>query len=574
MKPGVIQPQRGMALLVVVVLTMLIALGAYRYSFYMESQYRLTRLHEEQVQAKTAALSGLEMAAFIAELPQVERENLGGVIDNPTILQHVTLGSAITSADRDAQSFATWRFGLLSPVAVGSSATNGPTPRGSMISSASGEDFSHVRFGLENESAKLHLPTLLEWDRRLPGHARMALLALPGATEQLVDAWLRGLGVANLSSSRDGSSSLLDRMQASQDVGNQLSEVQQLKMLWFGGDLNQNYRLDPIEFQLSDQLFNRSGRSAGSPANSLTSSDKALGDSPPMAWQRFVTWYNGQRNETRDGRPRIYLNEINLQSLHQQLITIWPADWANFVIAMRQYGPSNATTSSKHQQEGEGDTTNKLIADDASTVIESPSPDFSKPASFTFNSPLDLVGAVVQIDTPPQDSAGQENVATKKTLRTPFSSDAAKIRNYLGRVLDVVTTDAGPFTTGRVDVSEAPAEVLAGVPGMDAELAQRIVQQRSENSGASSAEPRDTIAWLLEQGTVDIDTLRSLEPYITSRNDVYSVQSIGYRDHQSPVFRCTATIDSRQIPAQIRNFQIWHPWERGFSMEQLSSTSP
>lgn len=68
----------------------------------MESQYRLTRLHEEQVQAKTAALSGLEMAAFIAELPQVERENLGGVIDNPTILQHVTLGSAITSADRDA----------------------------------------------------------------------------------------------------------------------------------------------------------------------------------------------------------------------------------------------------------------------------------------------------------------------------------------------------------------------------------------------------------------------------------------------------------------------------------------
>ena len=63
----------AMALLVVVVLTMLIALGAYRFSFYMESQYRLTRLHEEQVHARLAALSGLEMAASIAELSSTER---------------------------------------------------------------------------------------------------------------------------------------------------------------------------------------------------------------------------------------------------------------------------------------------------------------------------------------------------------------------------------------------------------------------------------------------------------------------------------------------------------------------
>ncbi len=45
-----------MALLIVMVLTMLIALGAYRYSFTMQSEYRVTRIHEEQVQARLAAL--------------------------------------------------------------------------------------------------------------------------------------------------------------------------------------------------------------------------------------------------------------------------------------------------------------------------------------------------------------------------------------------------------------------------------------------------------------------------------------------------------------------------------------
>ena len=574
MKPELIQPRRGMALLVVVVLTMLIALGAYRFSFYMESQYRLTRLHEEQVQAKSAALSGLELAAFIAELPLIERDNLGGLIDNPAMLRHVTLGSATASTDRNEQTLATWRFGLLSSIAIGSNSANDPNPSGSLINTASGEDAKNFRFGFENESAKLHLPTLLEWDRQSPGQARLALLALPGATEQLVDAWLRSLGVFNRSSNDSGGPSLLERMQADQKDRNQSSETEQLKSLWCGGDLNQNYRLDPIEIQLSDQLFNLSARGVGAPANSLPANDQALDDSPPLAWQHYVTWNSGQRNESRDGRPRIYLNESNLQSLHQKLIAVWPADWANFVIAMRQYGPNNANTSSTRQPAGNNASTGPTSSEDSSNVIESPSPDFSKPASFSFNSPLDLIGAVVEIDMPAQDSAGQEKGTTKKRLRTPFSSDLAEVRNYLGRVLDVVTTDAVPFTIGRVDVSQAPAEVLAGIPGMDTDLAQRIVQQRSANSGASFAQSRDTIAWLLENGTVDIEKLRSLEPYITSRNDVFTVQSIGYRDHQTPVFRCTATIDACQTPAQFGNFQIWHPWDRGFSMDQLSSTVP
>ena len=546
----------AMALLVVVVLTMLIALGAYRFSFYMESQYRLTRLHEEQVHARLAALSGLELAASIAELSSTERNALGGLFDS-TLFRHVAAEATTEVATRNEQANTSWRFGLVSPLVSGAIDSAMPITSAVSIGADSGNAASNVRFGFENESAKLHMPTLLEWDRSSPGHARATLLALPGATEQLVDTWLRGLG---FSKKRAGGSSLLDRLEANRENSDLESNTDQLKTLWYGGDLNQNYRLDPLEVRLSEQLFSPQQSGARSTATNVTAANASTSSAPPIAWQRFVTWHSGVRNETRTGQPRVNLNEANLQSLHQKLIAVWPADWANFVIAMRQYGPTPSLTTT-------GETT--------PAPTENSTPDFSKPATYVFKSPLDLVGAVVEISgTNPQPAAdGKSNVTTKR-IRNPFSSDLSEVRNYLGRVLDACTTDPSPFTTGRVDVSEAPAVVLSGVPWIDPALAQRIVQHRSSNSGTSSTDSRDTIAWLLEGGVVDLARLKAIEPYITSRNDVYTVQSVGYRDQLSPVYRCTATIDARQIPAQIRNHQIWHPWDRGFTMDQLSSPAP
>ncbi len=47
-----------------------------------------------------------------------------------------------------------------------------------------------LRFGVENESARLNLAVLLDWDQRRPGAAKEALLALPGMTETIADAIL------------------------------------------------------------------------------------------------------------------------------------------------------------------------------------------------------------------------------------------------------------------------------------------------------------------------------------------------------------------------------------------------
>ncbi len=554
-------PRGGMALLVVVVLTMLIALAAYRFSFYMESQYRLTRLHEEQVHAQLAAMSGLELAASLAELPATERASLGGLLNNPALLRHVAIEAQPELASAGGSDEFTWRCGLVSPGDAGASTHHSDSTVATPDSANNAIDnLTSVRFGLENESAKLNMPALLEWDRRQPGHARATLLRLPEATEPLVDAWLQGLGVASrANNSLAGSSSLLERLQSSNGSDTSPSSTDPLKLLWYGGDLNQNYQLDPLELRLAARLTSLSKTSSQPSFASPNAS--SLGSSSP-AWQRYITWHSGQRNETTSGQPRINLNGSNLQALHQQLSSAWPSDWANFVIAMRQYGPSGTS------RPGAGAA--------ASTSGETYAPDFSTPSSYTFKSLLDLIGATVEIPvtsaTSSTDDQSKSKQPTKRTLTSPFSSDLSETRNYLGRVLDEATVEPSPFTSGRIDVSAAPAEVLAGVPGIDVALAQRIVQLRDTNLGsASTGETQNTIAWLLDGGTMDLVKLKQLEPYLTSRNDVYAVQSVGYRDPLSPVYRCSATIDARQIPARIVHLQNWHPWDRGFTMDQLHS---
>ncbi|MEI7462276.1 MAG: hypothetical protein WCK15_23010, partial [Pirellula sp.] len=311
--------RNGMALLVVVVLVMLIALGAYRFSFYMESQYRLTRLHEEQVHARLAAISGMELAAAMVELPEAQRISLGGLFENAGIFRDVSIESTANAPAATADKKG-WRFCLVSPM-------NNDASGNSQVRTAqvAGRSSLPIRFGLVNESAKLHIPTLLAWDRIKPGHARSALLALPGVTESLVDAWLLKLGV----------SARFERDESK----NQQASMEDLRYAWSGGDLNQNYQLDPLEMRFASQRYGLSS-STSQPSRDASNAE---GGFKPL--QRYLTWHSGHRNTTRDGQPRIYLNESDLQSLHRKLSMVWPSDWANFVIAMRQFGPSNALNS-------------------------------------------------------------------------------------------------------------------------------------------------------------------------------------------------------------------------------------
>ena len=130
-----------MALLVVVVLVMLIALGAYRFSFYMESQYRLTRLHDEQVHARLAAISGLELAAAIVAMPPAQRMSVGGLVDNAVVFRDIAVDASVTATESNRDPNA-WRFCLVSP-RVADEAINSPLSASQIV----GAPALPIRFG-------------------------------------------------------------------------------------------------------------------------------------------------------------------------------------------------------------------------------------------------------------------------------------------------------------------------------------------------------------------------------------------------------------------------------------------
>ncbi len=556
--------RRGMALLIVMVLTMLLALAAYRFSFYMESQYRVTRIAEEQAQARLAALSGIEIAAASLELAPFSRQSLGGLHDNATLFQNVAiegddvsgsgmnavasrgstdLSSNASSAGAQRTVGSTWRVSLVAPRGDNNSNTAGPLASTSSrspvnISNAAGRTTAPLRFGLVNESAKLHIPTLLQWEQLNPGNTRMALLRLTGATETIVDAWLQRQGVSQSGNASGVGSELRERLSVQGNRAQLQSANELLKYHWLGGDLNQNFLFDPIESQLSTRLLANQAGVALANASTSNQSDaaEALG-----GWQRFLTWDSGVRNESATGQPRIYLNTQDLVQLHRDLTQVWSLEWANFLIAVRQFGFS-------------------LEQPAESRSAASWTPDLGQPAKYQLTSLAELLGGQIMVP----------NGSGKQWLQNPFSGDLSGTSNYLDRLLDESTLESDFVLVGRVDVAEAPVEVLAAVPGVDLALAQNIVQRRAAQETAAGR----SIAWLLQEKLVTPEQLQKLEPYLTSRSDVYSLQAVGFRDGRTPVYRCSVTIDARQIPARVLNHQTWHSWDRGFSIESLSGSAP
>ena len=169
-----------------------------------------------------------------------------------------------------------------------------------------------LRFGLENESARLNLGALLRWDEREPGAAQRALLALPGMTPAIADAildWIdpdaaprpqgaeddyyRGLGVPY--GPRNGVPQCLEELLLVRDVTRELV---------FGSQPD------------AAALTAPAGDAGGSrPGWAALAAD--------ATWAALLTVCSAERNETLDGRPRINVNRPELAELHQQLAEAW-----------------------------------------------------------------------------------------------------------------------------------------------------------------------------------------------------------------------------------------------------------
>ena len=649
--------RRGMALLVIVVLVMFVSLAAYRYSFEMENEYRLTRLQEEQVQARLCAQSGIEYAASLLEQPLQFREAIMAGQESSELFRRVVERSEqLEPSQLGDREDSRWRFAILSGGSVASSGSSASNSTGGLAGSLAGSSGVRARggsqvdggsgtglgtgsgtsiewgWGMDNESAKLHIPTLLRWNQMRPGLARSVLMTLPEADEETVDGWLASLGVRTATSASQDALQMAmgGGMQSNPQRQQRTRSLDRMRLRWLGGDLDQNYRLDDWEETLMERLLS-DPMAGGSEMSALgrelskvntvamgQGNSEGTGSRQPGAWNRYLTWVHGERNERPDGRPRIWLNQPDLKRLHQELSQVMPVSDANFIVAMRQYGPgayaslgvSNSgggaslgsgaagdgrgRASRAAQQgvagmgagQGAGQGASQGAGQSAGGKSDSGAGSLSAASwvidwrvagRYSLRSGLDLVDATLSIEVASGASGGSGGPRpVRQTLSSPLVSSSSDFRLRLAKLLSETTAVQQPILEGRVDITGASAVVLAAVPGMTPELAQKLVQAREQGEGATmGTEPSIlSIGWLVDKGIVDWAKLRELEPHLTTRSDVFSLQSVGFRDDRTPVFRSTVMIDARQLPARVRDQRVWHPWDRGFSTESLTQSVP
>lgn len=89
-----------------------------------------------------------------------------------------------------------------------------------------------------------------------------------------------------------------------------------------------------------------------------------------------------------------------------------------------------------------------------------------------------------------------------------------------GVFLDAFTTCADPFVIGRVDLTSAPAEVLACVPGLDAQSAADIVAARDGLDEASRLDP----AWPAARKIVPPEKYQQVIDHVCTRSLVWRVR--------------------------------------------------
>jgi len=504
--------REGMVLIVVVVVVVMISLAGLSFVATMSMENKAARAQGDELQLEHLAGSGVEYLAAFVERSWQEQQEAGGSWDNPERFRGV-----LVFEDEGAGRRA--RFSVVAPrIEDGES-------RG-------------IRFGVENESARLNLAVLPEWEARQPGAAHEALMSLPGMTDAIADAILDWIDPdsdpRSAEAEADDYQALALPYAPRNGVPQCLEELLLVRgvsrELLFGADANFNHQVEPAEQRAAAERLEGTGLAQGLP------------------WASLLTVSSAERNQTADGQPRIELNQGDLVALYRQLQEALEPRWADFIVLYRQFGPSEGQES-PGERESPGQ-------EEAVTVNP------STPARFRIQSILDLVDARVEVPAPGQSEP--------RIVGSPFRSEPAQMREYLPRLLDRASVEGGPVTFGRINVNLAPREVLRAVPGMDSATVEQILAARASRPMPEDPNRRHA-AWLLTEGVVSLRQMKELMPYLTGGGDVVRAQVVAMFDPPGPSLRVETVIDATASPARQVYWKDLRLLGRGYPLESLGA---
>lgn len=510
--------RRGMVLVLVLIVIAILSLSGYTFSSLMWSEHKAADLALRQAQARALAESGVEAARVFLAQQAAEQLQTGGWYDNPAEFQ----GAGVVDDDRPSRR---GRFTIIAPRIEGGVRAG-------------------LRYGLENESAKLNLNMVLKAEQASAGAGRTMLMTLPGMTEDVADAILDWIDsdseTRELGAEADYYTAQVPPYSPRNALPQTLEELLLVRgvtpALLLGGDANRNGLVDP-----------------GESTDGLIEGSQYYDESAAGGWAGYLTLYSAQSATRPDGQPKVKLNQQDLQQLYNDLQTVIDPEQAAFIVAYRQYGSSSSSGGG-----GSGGGTNEQAPPAAGGY----QPDFSQPAKTNIANLLDLVGASVSV------SAGGRS----QTLPSPFRNEPSAMSDYLPKLFENTTVETGKTVPGKININQAPRAVLAAIPGMTEDVLESIVGQREEDPTVPRPE-HDCEAWPLVEGIVPLETMKQMMPYITTGGSVYRTMVVGFFDGGGPAARVEAVIDATVSPPRVLLWREMTQLGRGYSLEDLGAES-
>ncbi|WP_235935133.1 type II secretion system protein GspK [Candidatus Laterigemmans baculatus] len=549
-------------------------MAAFSFTDLMVAYDEAAYLNSDRGQAEMLVESGVAATRVILAQPPAVRAESGGVYSNPSLFQAINVVAGPDASTRG-------NFTIVAPAM---------DELGQMAG---------LRYGLQNESAKLNLnvlPTLETSGEALTavtdalgaasesgalaadvpldpaavdGLAQSLLLAVPGMSVETADCILDYLDADDEPREFGAESEYYLSLPSPYDAKNgPLDSVEELLLvkgvtpwLLFGADANRNGVIDA-----SEQMAASTG------GEGLAS----------LGWTAYLTTHSLENNKRADGTPRINVNADDLETLYTDLSdALGNEDWASYIVAYRIAGAAASQGGSGGAGSGgsgEGRPGGGEPRDDPAEGNQSRSSGGSRPAEdwsaqaldeldlsggagVKLGQLLDLVGSQVTI--------GEGDDA--RTFRSPFSSSPLSMVEYLPALMGNLTTQDYTVLPGRININECPAELIRGIPMIAPEVAEAIIEARAEDS---QTENRMYETWPLAEGIVTLEEMKTLMPILTAGGDVYSAQVVGYFEGKNASSRVQVILDATSVNPKIAYWRDLSHLGRGFDVAVLGVRAP
>ena len=536
------KPRRGVILVVVLVVIVLLTLSVFAFSRFMAAQRRVADTALRHTQARLLAESGVEYLRAMLFLDQWTILEFGGLYDNPDLF----CGHIVTDGTISLSGFAAGTqtlYGAVDYRDVG---------RFSVIAPALSEDGmllgEHIRYGLEDESAKVNLRWILQLDLQQPGYGRMILMRLPGVNEEIADSildWIDGSSdePREFGAKDEYYTSLDPPLYCRNGMPDSLDELLLVRgvtpKLLYGLDWNRNGILDlgePDEYSLDEF--------------------EVVDGSLNLGLISYLTLDSRESVITPCGLYyKINVNMEDLAELQTQLterfeeLELDPS-WATFIVSYRQQAGQAAQDPAGA---GLGNILATMLTGGGAAAATGNS-------DGTLNSLLDLIGV----------------------QGSPFADDPDEMNDYLPHLYDHLMISDTPVV-GRININQASRTVLELFTAQEDELTDTaalaselsdammgttltqmdvweiidgIIAYRESNPYWIEYPEMHYPFWPYTHGIItDLTVMKQLESYFCTQGAVFKATVIGRFDERSPVTRLQVWLDASEgnrLPRIIR----------------------